>query len=122
VLEAATEALARLDSEALGELEERALRVQALLAQGAGFLALPEVMARHRVFAGVVRATGENLRVLERVGMGGTYGDPRALPQRLKPYGGGGGYGATEVAPLQNKDADPFQSKFYQGRGTAWDR
>jgi hypothetical protein len=80
LLQEATGALARLDAEALGELEERAVRLQALLAAGARITTLREIAARHRVFAGVVKATGENLGVLERVSAGRGYGagDPWA--------------------------------------------
>ena len=67
MLEAATGALARLDAETLVELERRA---QALLTNGARAAALPEMAAQHRVFAGLVQATGENLGILERVGRG----------------------------------------------------
>jgi hypothetical protein len=74
VLEAATGALACLDSDKLCELERRVLEMQALLAGGARIAGVPEIMARHRVFAGVVRATGENLRVLEGAGSRGVYG------------------------------------------------
>ncbi len=70
VLDAATDALARLDAEALGELERRAVALKALLTSD--LTALPHVQAGYRVFAGVVRATGENLGVLER--SNGAYG------------------------------------------------
>jgi hypothetical protein len=64
LLEAATEALAQLDAGALGELERRALELKALLTWDP--TSLPHVQAGYRVFAAVVRATGENLGVLER--------------------------------------------------------
>ena len=70
----ATDALSRLDAEALGNIEQRALNLQALIADGARIFALPELQARHRVFAAVVAATGENLGVLERVGAANPYG------------------------------------------------
>jgi hypothetical protein len=69
VLEEATGALARLDADELSQLELRALRLQDLLANGARLMALPELQARHRVFASVVRATGDNLAILQRAGM-----------------------------------------------------
>jgi hypothetical protein len=76
VLDEATAALACLDAEALGELEARALRLQALLSSSVR-LTTPEIAARHRVFAGVVKATGENLGILDRRGSLGAYGRMR---------------------------------------------
>ena len=77
MLEAATLALAHLDSGALGELERRALALQAQIESGANVSAVPEAVARHRVFGAVVEATGENLGVLGRTGSRGLYGDSR---------------------------------------------
>jgi hypothetical protein len=68
VLEDSTGALIRLDADELGRLERFALRLQSSLANGPQLMALPELHARHRVFASVVRATGENLAILERAG------------------------------------------------------
>jgi len=65
VLTEATDAVARFDTQALGELELRARTLQAMLAGGTGICISAEVAARHRVFAAVVRATGENLAILE---------------------------------------------------------
>ena len=70
----ATDALARLDSDALEELERRAVKLQALIVGGVSAMALSEIAARHRVFAGVVKATGENLGILDRVASAGVYG------------------------------------------------
>ena len=61
----ATDALTRLDAEALEELGSRAQRLRAL--NGGAGCECPEVAARFRVFADVLRRTGEGLRVLERV-------------------------------------------------------
>ena len=72
LLTEATGALARLDADALGELEERAQRLQALLTAGARIATLREIAARHRVFAGVVQATAANLGILERTRKEGT--------------------------------------------------
>jgi len=77
VLEAATLALAHLDSDALGELERRALTLQVQMESGAQVSAVPEAVARHRVFAAVVKETGESLGVLGRTGSRGLYGDSR---------------------------------------------
>ena len=77
LLSEATGALARLDADALVELERRALDLKALMAGGAEVLALPELQARYRVFAAVVASTGENLGVLERVGARNPYGRAR---------------------------------------------
>ncbi len=77
MLEAATLALARLDAEALEELERRALRLQAQIQSSAQASAIPEAVARHRVFTAVVQATGESLGVLGRTGSLGLYGDSR---------------------------------------------
>ncbi len=65
VLAEATDAVARLDTRALSELEQRARALQAMIAGGAGMCVSAEIAARHRVFAAVVRATGENLAILE---------------------------------------------------------
>ena len=67
VLSEATRAVARLDTEALGLLELRARRLHARLLGGVEFRMSAEIAARHRVFAKVVRATGENLAILEGV-------------------------------------------------------
>lgn len=37
-----------------------------MVQEGATLMSTPEIMARMRVYAGVVRASGENLAVLER--------------------------------------------------------
>ena len=75
VLEAATLALAHLDSDALSELERRALTLQVQIERGARIAAVPEAVARHRVFRAVVAATGESLGVLGRAGSSGLYSD-----------------------------------------------
>ena len=77
VLVEATDALARLDSDALEELERRAVKLQALIVGGVSAMALSEIAARHRVFAAVVEATGENLRVMRRISGDTSYGSPR---------------------------------------------
>ncbi len=74
MLDAATDALARLDAEALGELERRAMELKAL--PTGNLTSLSHLQAGYRVFAAVVRATGENLGVLER--SGGAYGAARS--------------------------------------------
>ncbi len=65
-------ALALLDSEQLQRLERRARELAARPVTVAGDADrnadTRALAASHRVFADVVRATGENLRVLERVG------------------------------------------------------
>lgn len=63
----ATAALARLDLAGLEELERRAVALQALVATGTRIQALPETLARFRVFAGALQATGENLAIIERL-------------------------------------------------------
>jgi hypothetical protein len=60
-----------LDADALGRLELRALT---LIRDGVAMSALPEIAARHRVFAAVVAATGENLNIMERGGSQRLYG------------------------------------------------
>ena len=67
MLAEATAALARLDAE---RLEGLAGRLETLLASSAGLTATDEIAARHRLFAGVLRATGENLDILKRVACG----------------------------------------------------
>ena len=74
VLEAATLALAHLDSDALMDLERRAVVLQAKTESGSPLVAVPEIVARHRVFAAVVESTGESLGVLGRGNSGGLYG------------------------------------------------
>jgi hypothetical protein len=73
VLAEATDALGRLDSLALEELQRRAEQIQALTIT-------PEISARHRVFSVVVAATGENLRIMQRVSGRASYkpGNPWA--------------------------------------------
>ncbi len=65
VLSEATAAVERFDIQALGELELRARTLQTALAGGLQLRVSAEIAARHRVFAAVVRATGENLAILE---------------------------------------------------------
>ncbi len=77
VLEAATLALAHLDSDALVELERRAVVLQGKIEGGSPLVAVPEIVARHSVFADVVKATGESLGVLGRGGSRGLYGETR---------------------------------------------
>jgi len=77
VLEAATLALAHLDSDALGELERRAKLLQAKIESGSPLVAVPELVARHRVFAAVVEATGDSLGVFRRTDSRGLYGNTR---------------------------------------------
>ena len=77
MLEAATLALAHLDSDALVELERRATILQAKIESGSPLVAMPELVARHRVFAGVVEATGDSLDVLGRTDSRGLYGSTR---------------------------------------------
>lgn len=74
ILADATQALASLNGEALRGLELRALD---LIRHGATVMAVPEIEARHRVFAAVVEATRENLNIMERAGSRGLYGDTR---------------------------------------------
>ena len=74
MLEAATLALAHLDSDALVELERRATILQAKIESGSPLVAVPEMMARHGVFAAVVKSTGESLSVLGRTDSRGLYG------------------------------------------------
>jgi hypothetical protein len=62
LLDEATGALSRLDVETLEAVERRAAGLRVL--SGMGLSA--ELASRHRVFGSVVRATGENLAVLER--------------------------------------------------------
>jgi hypothetical protein len=85
LLEEATQALARLDAETLGRLEERALRLQALLAEGLSIGSMREIAARHRVFAAVVQATGESLSILQRASSSGGYERTRNGPR--SPWG-----------------------------------
>ncbi len=75
LLEEATDALARLDAGALGELERRALELKSLLSSDV--TSLQHIQAGYRVFAGVVRATSENLGVLDRSGSSSPYGAAR---------------------------------------------
>ena len=77
VLEAATLALAHLDCDALVELERRAVVLQTKIESGSPLVAVPELVARHRVFAGVVEATGDSLGVLGRTESRGLYASTR---------------------------------------------
>lgn len=77
MLAAATLALAHLDSDALEELEQRTMRLQAKIERGSPLVAVPELVARHRVFSAVVEATGDNLGVLARADSRGLYGNTR---------------------------------------------
>jgi hypothetical protein len=65
----ATLALGRLDAEALGRLERRAVTLQGSIAAGVNRQVLAEVVAQHRVFAAVMQATGRDLAMLERVAL-----------------------------------------------------
>lgn len=67
ILDGATGALVRLDVAELEQIEGRALRLQALLADGLQFRTTPETQARFRVFARVVEGTRDHARILERV-------------------------------------------------------
>ena len=75
LLEEATRALARMDAPALELLHERALELRALRdGGGAGTM---ETAARFRVFANVLRGTGQGLGVLGRMrGEGAAGGTP----------------------------------------------
>lgn len=60
-------------------LEVLAGKLQALLASPVRVLGTPEIAARQRVFAGVLRATAENLEILRRVACGPGEGSAWAL-------------------------------------------
>ena len=68
LMEDATQALAQMDAPALERLNERALELRALRAEG---MAPAETMARFRVFASVLRGTEKGLTVLTRMRDGG---------------------------------------------------
>ncbi len=63
LLDEATGALSRMDAEALESLELRALALQTALAG----VPAADVMAKFRVFNGVLQGTGKGLSVLRRV-------------------------------------------------------
>jgi hypothetical protein len=63
LIDEATDALSLLDATALDGIADR---LQALFSAG-GTATTPELIARYRVFAGVLEATRENLGVVERV-------------------------------------------------------
>ena len=67
LLAEATSALELLDA---GRLDELAGRLETLVARSGGLVVTAEIAARHRVFASVLRATGENLNILKRVARG----------------------------------------------------
>ena len=70
MLEDATGALARLDATGLEELSERAEALRIALGAGMMIAGAPELLARFRVFASVVQATGKDLAMLERADAG----------------------------------------------------
>ena len=65
----ATEALGVLDADRLGFIADK---LQVLLTSQTSLRSTREIAARQRVFASVLRATGDNIAVLERVSGEGT--------------------------------------------------
>jgi hypothetical protein len=51
--------------------------LQAKIESGSPLVAVPELVARHRVFAAVVEATGDSLGVFGRTDSRGLYGNTR---------------------------------------------
>lgn len=64
MLEQATQALTRLDAQALDQITERALTTIEKLQEEIKAMPLPEVAARLRLFAQLIEATGRQLDIL----------------------------------------------------------